>query len=136
MNNKGKTFETWTKNNLEKIGHYVIRLRDVPMINGRRTKATNNPCDFVSLHNGKTYLIECKACKEKRLPISRITQLEELDKAKQQGITCLVAIYFYTQKVRVVVELEAIQQHDMKSIKFDDNICWDFKEYFKELKLC
>ncbi|TLG72070.1 hypothetical protein [Culicoidibacter larvae] len=142
--NKGKAFEKWTESYLQKNGHFAIRLRDVGLIEGRRTKSTQNPCDIHSLNNGNAYYIECKANKTDRFSISRLemknktskkSQLDLLLEAKGNGGISLVAIWFYEQKRKVIVELEAILQHDMRSIKFDDNICWNFDEYWQNKKI-
>lgn len=132
--NKGKPFETWVSVQHKKYNLKVIRLRDVPRIEGRPTAKTQNPCDFVTFTKNGTNLIECKACKEARMPISRITQLELLSMFTDVA-NCYVAIHFYTEKKRVIVKISDILAHDMKSIKHDDDICIDFKEWLDKERL-
>lgn len=130
---KGKQWENYVSKKLKDNDIKSIRLRDVPMIEGRMTRGTANPCDFVGLTKHGAYLIECKACKDARLPISRITQLEAL-KDKIGYAFIYVAIYYYSHNKRVVISLQDILNHHEKSIKYDCKKLIDLKIFInKEL---
>lgn len=133
MANKGKQWENYVSKKLKDNNLNVIRLRDVPMIQGRMTKGTSNPCDFIALTKKGTYLLECKACKDARLPISRITQLQALTAMKDVALV-YVPIYYYEFKKRVVISLNDILEHKEKSIKYDNEKLIDFKDFLNMIK--
>lgn len=140
---KGKQFEQYMVMQFKKHSIKYIRLRDVSMVNGRKTKSTKNPCDYiVFIENSPTILLECKACKSARLPINRITQLEDLKNFLNVG-NCYIAINYYDINCngskkkdnckKVIVNVKDILDENIKSIKYDDDFAIDFQEWLNEI---
>lgn len=109
---KGKELERKVKNLL--TNGEVIRLRDVPKINGRKTKGTQNPCDMIYIKEDIMYLIEVKNCKAKSLPYSRLTQLDDLTRIQKIGnkyVKCVFVVNFEFLKPR-----ERLKYIDLESL--------------------
>lgn len=133
---KGKELERKVKNLL--TNGEVIRLRDAPTINGRKTKGTQNPCDMIYIKEDVIYMIEVKNCKAKSLAYSRLTQLDDLKSIQELGnkyVKCIFVVNFEFLKPRErlkYIDLESLVHYmntnTRKSIPHEYSGFKEFKE--------
>lgn len=96
--NPGKRFERKFRESLSLMPGYHLRIVD----GGDRLKE-RMPGDFWYFPaSGGALLIECKAVRGRSLPLSRVTQIDELVRFDRNSPTCkaLVAVNFYGEDVR------------------------------------
>lgn len=95
MISKGKKFETkfnkdWNKSFPQ---GFIYRLPD--QLTGYKV-TSRNPCDFIGFNNNTLYLIECKSHKGASLPMSNITQYDNLKKKVGiPGVRSGVVLWLY-----------------------------------------
>lgn len=92
--NPGKRFEGRFRKSLSLLPGWSVRLQD-----GGKVAKTQMPGDFLYLHGGEHWLIECKATALGSLPFKNVAdeQLAELSRFERKGdvFHALVAINFY-----------------------------------------
>ena len=92
--NPGKRFEKRFRESLSLLPGWSVRLQD-----GGGIAKTQMPGDFLYLHGGEHWLIECKATALASLPFKNVAdaQLAELSRFERKGeeFHALVAINFY-----------------------------------------
>lgn len=109
---EGKAFERKVIKQLHERDSYVIRLRDVPLMYGRKTKNTENVSDLISIKDDRHVYIETKVVNSKKKSLNKPRQMEEMARFKRRNPNT---------EVYVVIRYECLPRKEMhKMAKYDD----------------
>ena len=116
---KGKDFESLVKECASRLPDaYVLRLYDT--MNGYQR--ITNPCDFIIVRNGKTYMTECKSIKGNTFNLVGLTQYDKLKTARDlqvKGLYQCVLLWYIDHKQTFFIPLDYItwlKDNEAKSI--------------------
>lgn len=120
--NRGKKFENVIKEAFQKVpGVSIDRLHD--QTNG--FKGSQNICDFIVYREPYEYYIECKSVHGASLPFSNITDTQWeglLEKSKIEGVFAGIICWWTDKDITKFIPvqlLQAMKEHNMKSIRYD-----------------
>ena len=120
--NRGKIFEHIIKQAFQKVsGVSIDRLHDQTT----GFKGSQNICDFIVYKEPYEYYIECKSVHGNTLPFRNITDTQWdglLEKSKIEGVYAGVICWWidkdFTKFIPIQL-LQAMKEHNMKSIRYD-----------------